>query len=669
MTPTFAVSLDALSGWRTTLARRLDEASRFLADHELVDAQAAAQVAALRERLGNEKLVVAFVAEFSRGKSELINAIFFADTGRRVLPATPGRTTMCPVELAWDADEPASLMLLPIETRLDGLSLGELRPQRRAWTVRELQVDDPEKLSQALQEVTRTRFVSQDQARALGFWDDDQPDDNPPLDDAGRVEVPAWRHALINYPHPMLKQGLVVLDTPGLNAIGAEPELTLSLLPTAHATVFILGADTGVTKSDLGVWRDHLSAHAPARFVVLNKIDALLDPLATVEQVDAQIAAQCVETARTLGVGLDRVFPLSARQALAARVSGDERALRRSRLPALEAALGAQLLPQRRQVLEQTVLGGAQQLETHVARRLGDSRRQLAEQMLELRGLRGKSGAKLRLMLQRVDAETAEFEQCTVRLQALRVVHSRMLKDALVGLSSDRLREEVAQMQTQMNASLLNLGAKKAFIAMCARLRKLLDDAQQRSAEIREMLGASFIKLNSEFGFSLLMTQAPELERFSAELGLIESSYVQYLGLTQALRLSQPRFMEQFRRMLVSKLRVVFENASAELELWNKATSSQVDSQLRERRRNFRRRRESLERVQAAASDLELRIAELEAQDERLHGFLRRSHELLEALREHARAGPVAGSDLISLRMPLADEAEPSHVPLRRALA
>ena len=34
-------------------------------------------------------------------------------------------------------------------------------------------------------------------------------------------------------------------------------------------------------------------------------------------------------------------------------------------------------------------------------------------------------------MIERVDAETAEFEQCTVRLQALRVVHSRMLKDAL----------------------------------------------------------------------------------------------------------------------------------------------------------------------------------------------------------------------------------------------
>jgi len=652
MTPSFAISLDALSGWRMTLGRRLDEVARYLADHDMADASAAAQLTALRERLDNEKLVVAFVAEFSRGKSELINAIFFADTGRRVLPATPGRTTMCPVELAWDADESPALMLLPIETRLEGLSLAELRGQRRAWTIRPLQISDPERLAESLQEVTRTRFVTRGVARELGFWSDETPDDNPPVDDDGRVEVPAWRHALINYPHPLLKQGLVVLDTPGLNAIGAEPELTLSLLPSAHATVFILGADTGVTKSDLGVWRDHLGTHALSRFVVLNKIDALADPLATAEQVDAQITSQCVETARTLGVGVERVFPLSARQALAARIAGDDEGLQTSRLPALEAALGSQLLPQRRQVLEQVVIDGAQQLETHVSRRLGDQRRQLAEQVFELRGLRGKSVGKLRLMLERIDADTAEFEQCTVRLQALRAVHSRMLKDALVGLSSDRLREEVAEMQAGMNASLLNLGSKKAFMALCTRLRKLLADAQLRSNEIRDMLGASFGKLNGEFGFSLAMTRSPEMARFSAELDEIEAGYTRYLGLTHALRLSSPKFMEQFRRMLVSKLRVVFESASAELELWNKSTSSQVDSQLRERRRNFRRRRESLERVQAAAGDLEIRIAELEAHDERLQGFLRRARQMIDALREQATAGPVAGNDLISLQMP-----------------
>src|SRR5436190_5354152 len=660
MTPSFATSLDALGGWRAALGERAEALARFLDEHDLAHGEAAEQIAALRERLGNEKLVVAFVAEFSRGKSELINAIFFADTGRRILPATPGRTTMCPVELGWRGDEPASLLLLPIETRLEGLSLGEMRAQPRAWRRLALDIGEAEKLAQSLQEVTRTEWVTEAQARALGFWDDATPDDNPPRNDEGKVEVPAWRHALINYPHPLLKQGLVVLDTPGLNAIGAEPELTLSLLPSAHATVFILGADTGVTKSDLVIWRDHLGAHAPTRFVVLNKIDALEDPLATLEQVEAQISQQQRETARTLGVPLQRVFPLSARQALAARVGGDEMGLNESRLPLLEAALGAQLLPQRRQVLEQVVQEGAQRIENHVSRHLGDQRRQLAEQTLELRGLRGKNSSKVRLMLKRVEAETAEFEQCTTLLQAMRSVHARMLKDMLVDLSSDRLRDEVGEMQAAMGSGFMHLGARKAFVALCERLRALLAAGLRKNGEIREMLSASFARPNAEYGFSLAIGKPLDFDRFASELQLIESNYVQYLGLTLALRLAQPKFMEQFRRMLVSKLRVVFENASSELELWNKAVSAQVDSQLRERRKAVKRRIETREKVQNAAGERETRSDEIDAQDERLQQFQTRIVELAEALREHAFAAPLAtDAALVKIDLPLFDDAVP----------
>lgn len=659
-TPSFATSLDSLGGWRAGLGERVATLGRFLDEHDLAFGPASEQVASLRERLGNEKLVVAFVAEFSRGKSELINAIFFADTGRRILPATPGRTTMCPVELAYRADEAPALVLLPIETRLEGLPLAELKLQPRAWRRLELDVGDPDKLAESLVEVTRTEFVSEERARALGFWDDAHPDDNPPRNDEGLVEVPAWRHALINYPHPLLRQGLVVLDTPGLNAIGAEPELTLGLLPSAHATVFILGADTGVTKSDLAIWRDHLGTHAPTRFVVLNKIDALVDPLATLGQVELQIAQQQRETARTLGVAPDHVFPLSARTALAARVSGDDAALRESRLPALEAALGAELLPERRHVLEQVVVEGTQQIESTVVRALSDQRRQLAEQMLELRGLRGKNGAKVKLMLKRVDAETHEFEECTTILQAMRSVHARMLKDVLIELSSDRLRDEVAGMQSQMSGGFLHLGAKRAFVSLCERLRALLVTGQRRNGEIREMLQASFTRLNAEFGFSLSLPKPLDFDRFTGELQLIESNYVQYLGLTLALRLAQPKFMEQFRRMLISKLRVVFENASSELELWNKAVSAQVDAQLRERRKAFKRRRETMERVQSASGELESRIDELDVQDRRLQGFIARMHELAEALRAHALAAPLVDEAANApLDLPLFDDAEP----------
>jgi exonuclease VII large subunit len=100
--------------------------------------------------------------------------------------------------------------------------------------------------------------------------------------------------------------------------------------------------------------------------------------------------------------------------------------------------------------------------------------------------------------------------------------------------------------------------------------------------------------------------------------------------------------MEQFRRMLLSKLRVTFENASGEIELWNKSASAQVDSQLRERRRGFKRRREALERIQTAAVELEQRIGELESQDTRDQQVLARVQQLLANVRERVEA-PILG--------------------------
>jgi hypothetical protein len=611
-------TLDHLAAWRGELARRAAGMARLLAEHELIDAADAAAVQSLNERLGSGRLVLAFVAEFSRGKSELINAIFFADAGRRVLPATPGRTTMCPVELFHDAAQPARLSLLPIETRLRGLALSDLRGRDEPWEHVPLDPSDPEALVRALSAVTRTQRVSVADATALGFWSDEHPDDNPPLEADGQVDVPAWRHALINYPHPMLQRGLVVLDTPGLNAIGAEPELTLSLLPSARATVFVLAADTGVTRSDLAIWRDHLVGNSVERFVVLNKIDTLADPLASADEVGAQIERQRELTAQTLGLPRSRVFPLSARNALAARLAGDAAALAASRLPALEDALTAELLPRQHELMLQSAEATVQQLRAGAGRRLLDRRRHHAEQLLELRGLRGKSGAKLRLMLQRVDAESAEFEGCTARLSAVRAVQRRLLREVLAPLSSEALRTEVAAMNSALGMLPFKPGARDAFATLCERLRAKIAAAAAKAAEMQQMLEASFQPLNAEFGFAFVLPAPPALAPFSEELQLIERNYAHYLGFTQSWRLVLPGFGEQFRRMLLSRLRVVFESAAADLELWSKSAAEQVDLQLRERRRAFTRRRDALQRIQAAAGELEQRIAEVQAQDERL---------------------------------------------------
>ncbi len=113
-----AARFEAYSDWRRRLSAGISALHDWLAQQDLADAQIDLKVQQLLERLHQDKLVVAFVAEFSRGKSELINAIFFADFGQRLLPSSAGRTTMCPTELLYDASRAPSIRLLPIETRL-----------------------------------------------------------------------------------------------------------------------------------------------------------------------------------------------------------------------------------------------------------------------------------------------------------------------------------------------------------------------------------------------------------------------------------------------------------------------------------------------------------------------------------------------------------------------
>ena len=84
-------------------------------------------------RLQEDTLNVAFVAEFSRGKSELINAIFFSDYRQRVLPSSAGRTTMCPTELYYTSTRRPSLRLLPIDTKTREGSIADFKRDADAW--------------------------------------------------------------------------------------------------------------------------------------------------------------------------------------------------------------------------------------------------------------------------------------------------------------------------------------------------------------------------------------------------------------------------------------------------------------------------------------------------------------------------------------------------------
>ena len=638
----FNQQFDQHGAWRREFALRLKLLSEWMKGHDLLNAAVEERLLRLESQVRSDKVMVAFVAEFSRGKSELINAIFFAGYGRRIMPASAGRTTMCPTELGYDADSPPCLRLLPIETRLKPQALMEWRMVPEKWTRVDLDVNDPVKLSKALEKVAEVRHVTQDEARALGFWHDDAPQDNPRVNADGLVEVPKWRHALINIAHPLLKQGLVILDTPGLNAIGAEPELTVSLIPQAHAVVFILAADTGVTKSDLAIWREHLITEGDdndARLVVLNKIDTLWDALSSPAQIQAQIDRQRASSAEILGLPVAQVIPVSAQKGLVAKVTGDDKLLQASCLPGLELALAQGVMGQRQKILRSAVAAGIVELRAEAGRVIHIRRRDLAEQMIELRGLRGKNDSVIKHMRSRIEQEQVEFNASGAKIQAVRSIHLKLLREVFHLLGTPTLKTELAELTDALKQPGIKLGVKKAYGQTFGRLREGLKKAQTTSADIQSMLGGSFKQLNAEFGFSLQAPKEPEMNRFLEDLEQIERSHLQYLGVANILKLAQPDFSERLVRALATRLRVVYETALGEVELWNKSAASQLDAQLKERRKNFSRRIEAIERIQQAATGLDERIAEIAAHERALDELDGKLDELTDQL-VHAPASP-----------------------------
>ena len=624
MGPSFNEQFDQLGEWRKGFANQLAQFRSWLGEHELLDAAVQEHLHRLEAQLLDDKVCVAFVAEFSRGKSELINAIFFAHYGRRIMPASPGRTTMCPTELGYDPALPACMRLLPIETREQTYSLAQWRSRPSTWVQLPLDVNDPEQMAVQISKVAETRTVTVQEARALGFWNDELPQDNPMVNAQGLVEIPRWRHALVNIAHPLLKQGLVILDTPGLNAVGAGPELTVNQIAQAHAVVFLLGADTGVTKSDLAIWQEHLlpsHREGESHLVVLNKIDALWNGIDSTEKVQQQLERQRQLSAQMLKISPQRILPLSAQKGLQAKLEQRNDLLQESGLPAFEDALAQGILAHRQAILVSAVTGGVQQMRAQVRRAIQIRRRDLDEQMMELNSLRGKNTTVIDSMRQRIEQEQRSFEASSTRILALRTVHLRLMNQAFQHLGSTSQRKELEQLAQALEHSGLKLGVRKVYAATFERLRELGNQVRAAGTEVQSMLGASFKDLNAEFGFSLLPPEPLQLHDFEKNLAELEESYLQYLGFGNVFKLANPLFGERLIKALGMRLRSILENAANDLDLWSKGATAQLDAQLKERKRSFARRIEAVDRIQSAASGLMEHIAQIESAEAQLHAI------------------------------------------------
>jgi len=618
-----AARFEAYSDWRRRLSAGVLKLHEWLQEQDLADTQVDVRVQQLLERLHQDKLIVAFVAEFSRGKSELINAIFFADFGQRLLPSSAGRTTMCPTELLYDAQRPPSIRLLPIETRLKDATVAEFKNYADEWVTFALDLSSAEKMGEALSRVSQVKRVPVELARKYGLYGDGEDDIVAALEhgDEGSVDIPCWRHAVINFPHPLLQQGLVILDTPGLNAIGTEPELTLNLLPNAHALLFILSADAGVTKTDLEVWNQHLAGDDPAtkagRIVILNKIDGLWDELKSEDEINREIERQVKSTAHTLAIPQTQVYATSAQKALLAKVNGDDALLARSRLPVLESSLSHRLIPAKRDIVGAASQGEVRSLAANVRAILDSRLASVGEQLSELTALRGKNQDVVGHMMERVRQEKEVFERGLARYTALRNVFTQQTNDLFDHIGLEALRANAGRTRRHIEDSPFTRGVRGAMNDFFRHIHGDFAAAARQASEIHDMMRAMYSRFAKEHGLSAFDPPPFSVLKYQKEIERLERAYNTHFN-TLWNMVSKAKFalMKRFFETIASRVKHVYVIANRDAEAWLKAVMSPLETQVREHHIQLRRRLDSIKRIHRASDELEDRIGELEQQAE-----------------------------------------------------
>jgi len=632
---------EAYSAWRNNLIQRVSELQRWLSEQDLNDAQTNMRIQHLIDKLRDDKLSIAFVAEFSRGKSELINAIFFAEYKQRVLPSSAGRTTMCPTELLYDPARPNAIQLLPIETRAGDTTTSEYKRYPEEWTTIALDVDSGEAMLAAFQQVGQKKMVPVLEAKKYGLYDEKDPDHQLAVRN-GEIEIPCWRHAIINFPHPLLKQGLVILDTPGLNAIGTEPELTLNLLPNAHAILFILAADTGVTKTDIDVWRTHIGrtqGGQRGRIVVLNKIDGLWDALKSEAEIDGEIERQVQTSAELLGIKPSQVFPVSAQKGLVAKINDDEDLLTRTRLTHLERALSEDLIPSKQEIVRDNTHTEMEDLVLATRGILNARRDGVKEQLDELTNLRGKNRDVIEHMLDKISEEKAHFERGMQRFQALRSVFSQQTNVLFGYLGVEGLKSKITHMRAEMDQSKLSSGLTGAMQKFFKEVNANITKSAEQIAEIQAMMAGMYKKFSEEHGLGTVAPPPFSTLKYHKEIARLERSFNEHFNTFGAiLTNSQSTLTKKFFETIANRVVYVYEVANRDVENWLKAVMAPMETQVREHQMQLRRRLESVKRIHKATDTLEDRIEELSEIDagirhqlSELDTQLRKGYEALSA--------------------------------------
>lgn len=612
--------VEAFTAWKQAIAREIARYRSWLNNRGLNNRDVDERLGAALKTLRYDRILLAFVGEFSRGKSELINAILGRHYGQRLLPTRIGRTTMCPTELFYDpVATGAYIKLLPIQTRGDNIPLSRYKQQLEHWVHLTINLDDPAAMKKAFTEVAQTREVSAEIAAELGFQVEYL---EPSLVKNGHVHIPAWRHALINIDHPLLRQGLSIIDTPGLNALGAEPELTLSLLPDAQALVFVLSADSGVTASDFAIWNNHVHDIAQRRgaalYAVLNKIDLLWDEDDDPAEAESSVLRLSRLTAKQLHLSPDHVLALSAKQGYKARLNNDAALLERSGLELLETALARSVVNAKEAALKTTLVRElSDMVEASRQSVLAQRVRMEAEERVQASGHRDTEH-ELVALTRTTQQDHQAYNKRLIFLQQSRKLIEQQLPRLLGAVAPVKLEAHFSRAREQAESNRLGMGLPAAVGGFFQGLKNDLSLYRQEVETTQQLIAKLYERYTLETGAAAPPMPRMDASTYLRDLDDLEVQAAPYKNRFGNLLASQGKVFDRFFDTLAREAGSVSDRARTDAERWCKQALAPLMQQTLEYKKRLEVQMAKLERLRSFGENRFERTGTLQEQRETL---------------------------------------------------
>jgi Dynamin family len=620
--------------WREDLSGAVNEYHDWLERTNQIDIGQSVRFYDLLESLNRGRLMIAFLAEFSRGKSELINALFFSSFKERLLPSDVGRTTMCPTEIFHDPAEEPYLKLLSVETRYRDESISQLKNMPVEWSKIRLNINDAASMRQALTSLADTKRVYALDARMMGLI--------PMFDESGLgpteediVEVPAWRYAILNYPHPLLTNGLSILDTPGLNALGLEPELTLSTLPNAQAVLFLLGIDTGVTKSDLEIWERYVKVSQPAKIAVLNKIDLMWDELKTLPEIQAGMARMVDTTSKALNLAPEKVFTVSAQKALVGRIKHDAQMVSRSGIERLEQYLANEIIPVKRQLLAKSVsmeIGG---MMTTSHQSCTQKLAANVKQVEELNSLAGKGRHLVSKMWQQVSVEKEAYNAALAEYKIQRAAFNAKRNALIDAFNPAKLDIACARSMEAINGSWTTPGLTRGMREIIRSINVEFNACSQAGEDILRLMERVYDTFHERFKFEKMEMPPLDFEASRMKLKLLVYETEQFCKDPVNIVMTEKRYMvRRFWRMLVDQSRKIFGEARADTERWLQNVPMPLETRIKDHKAQLEARLTSLGSINDRGGAMQAELHKLQGQRRAIEDELQLITRLVAKMRD-----------------------------------